>query len=170
MSKCRKLILQLRSFESEKVLQAVDELRKHGWLEDGTLDGLELRHAHLETANLSDASLQRVNLSMADMRWTDLCGADLRGAQLNSANLYRANMAEVDLDGVNLIRANLQSVRNLTDNELVRARSMFGATMPDGSIYDGRYALLGDLQMARSRSVDLDDATAMADFHRGFDG
>jgi uncharacterized protein YjbI with pentapeptide repeats len=36
--------------------------------------------------------------------------------------------------------------------------------MPDGSIYDGRFNLPGDLQVARSKNIDLDDTNAMTDF------
>ena len=165
MSKCRQLILQLRSSDNKKVLQAADELRKYGWLGDGTLCGIVLRHVHLKSADLSNASLQRVNLSMADMRWTDLHGADLQDAQLNNTNLYRANMVDVNLDRANLIRANLQSVRHLNENELMRANSMFGATMPDGSRYDGRYNLVGDLANARFASLDPNNPVEMAGFY-----
>jgi uncharacterized protein YjbI with pentapeptide repeats len=165
MNKCRQLILQLRSFDNQKVLWAVDELRKNGWLEDSTLNGLGLRHAHLDTADLSGACLQRADLSMADMRWTDLSRVDLQDAKLNNTNLYRANMDQVNLTGAYLIRANLQSVSNLGEKALMKANALFGATMPDGSIYDGRFNLPGDLQMARFRKIDLDDVHAMASFY-----
>jgi uncharacterized protein YjbI with pentapeptide repeats len=138
LSEMRRLIQQLRSFDNKQVLNAVDELRKHGWLHDRSLNGLDLRHVHLKTADLSGASLLHVDLSMADMRWTDLRGADLKNAQLNHTLLYRSKMKVVRLSGANLIRANLQSASNLSENELAKANALYGATMPDGSIYNGR--------------------------------
>ena len=134
MNRCRQLILQLRSSDNNKVLQAVDQLRKCGWLEDGTLNGVVLSYVHLKMADLYKANLQRVHLNMADMRWTNLCGADLQGAHLNSTNLYRANMEQVKLNKANLIRANLQNVSNLDESELRHVNCMYGAIMPDGSI------------------------------------
>ena len=47
MKKCRQLTQQLRSFDNQKVLWAVDELRKKGWLDDGALNGLEFCHVNL---------------------------------------------------------------------------------------------------------------------------
>jgi uncharacterized protein YjbI with pentapeptide repeats len=165
LSEMRRLIQQLRSFDNKQVLNAVDELRKHGWLHDRSLNGLDLRHVHLKTADLSGASLLHVDLSMADMRWTDLRGADLKNAQLNHTLLYRSKMKVVRLSGANLIRANLQSASNLSENELAKANALYGATMPDGSIYNGRFDLPGDLEIAQSRGVDPGDEKAMADFY-----
>jgi uncharacterized protein YjbI with pentapeptide repeats len=99
------------------------------------------------------------------LRWTNLSGADLQDAQINNANMHQANLEGAKLDGANLIRANLQGARNLSEKDLEKASCLYGATMPDGSLYDGRFDLPGDLQMARFRNVDIQDADAMADFY-----
>ena len=37
--------------------------------------------------------------------------------------------------------------------------------MPDGSIYDGRYQLIHDIEWARISGYDVDDPNSMADFY-----
>jgi len=165
VSKCRKIIYKLHSFNNKEATQALDELRERGCLADGTLNNIDLRHGHLQNANLACASLLHVNLSMVDLRWADLYGADLESAQLNNSNLYRSNMDRVNLSGASLIKTNLQDVQNLNENELGKAHSLRGSTMPDGSIYDGFFSLQGDLQMAVNRNIDPGDVEAMAEFY-----
>jgi uncharacterized protein YjbI with pentapeptide repeats len=81
---------------------------------------------------------------MADLRWADLSLANLAGARLTRANLYKADFSRVNLCGANLFKANLQEARNLTEEQLTQAYRLWGAVMPDGSRYDGRFNLLGD--------------------------
>jgi uncharacterized protein YjbI with pentapeptide repeats len=159
---------RLRHPDNELVLRSVEALRTHGWLENGALEGLNLQYVHLQQANLAMADLQKVNLSMADLRWANLSGANLGGAQLNNANLYRADMGMANLQGANLIKANLQGTRNLSAEQLTQVNRLRGATMPDGSLYDGRFNLSGDIECARGRRVNLNDPKAMAAFYGVF--
>ncbi|MGD8456299.1 MAG: pentapeptide repeat-containing protein [Anaerolineales bacterium] len=159
------LIKKLRSPDNKIVLQAIEGLRVRGLLETGILDQTALRYAHMERADFYKASLRHTDLSMADLRWANLSLADLEGAQLNSANLFQADMSMANLKGANLIRANLQGVHNLKDEQLARANQLFGATMPDGSRYDGRFNLKGDLLTAVTRGVDLKSQDAMKEFY-----
>jgi hypothetical protein len=46
------LIRKMRSPETKLVLEAIAELRARGWLEDGSLRGVLLCHAHLEGSDL----------------------------------------------------------------------------------------------------------------------
>lgn len=159
------IIRKLRSPDNKIVLQAVEELRACGWLEDGTLEGLNLRHVHFQRADLYQANLRKVNLSMADLRWADLSKADLHGAQLSNANLFRADLSKADLNKANLYKANLQGIRNLTDDQLSQAFRLREAIMPDGSRYDGRFNLPGDLESARANHIDINDPDAMTEFY-----
>jgi uncharacterized protein YjbI with pentapeptide repeats len=70
-------------------------------------------------ADRSEAYLFQVNLSKAN-----LFGAFLRGADLSEANLSEANLSE----------ANLRDAK-VTNEQLAIAKSLKGATMPDGSIH-----------------------------------
>jgi uncharacterized protein YjbI with pentapeptide repeats len=165
MSRPAQLLWKLRSSDNEQALQAAEELQALGWLESGVLAGANLRYVHLQTAKLRRADLQKVDLSMADLRWADLSEADLQVAQLNKANLYRSVLSDAKLQGANLIRANLQMARGLNEEQLAQANMLWGATMPDGSPYDGRFNLPGDIALARVRRIDIDDAMALARFY-----
>ena len=78
-----------------------------------TLEGVNLRDAHLQRASLREACLFM---------------ADLRGANLYLADLGRANLAMADLRGADLSRANLRGTdlrgTSLTP-ELLRGRALF---------------------------------------------
>jgi DNA-directed RNA polymerase subunit RPC12/RpoP len=137
-AKQRTLRRQMGSTNRAEAVAAVDELRAHGWLTDGSLKGeffvkadLEgadlrdinlqggsLRHANLHKADLSGAALQGVNLFEADLSGANLTRANLRraepryanleGANLRLADLRNAKMFAADLQGANLSGANLQ--------------------------------------------------------------
>ena len=86
----------------------------------------------------------------------DLFGADLRGANLDGANLRGA-----DLRGAHLYEA------KVSDEEIADCNILFGATMPDGNRYDGRFNLNGDIELARKEDIDPDNAEAMARWYAG---
>jgi len=161
----QELINKMRNPDNKKVLQAVEELRVRGWLNDGSLRGAAFIRVQLQGADLIEANLSFIDFHQADMEFVDLSGADLRGAKLTRANLIGANMSEADLTRANLYKTNLRACRNLTDNQLAKARSLWGAIMPDGGSYDGRYNLPGDIELARYRNVVKNDNQAMADFY-----
>ena len=158
------LIRKLRSPDNKHVLQAIEELRVRGWLEDGTLRGIPLCHVHMEGADLLGADLAKVDFHQASLQWTDLSRANLSGAKLTRINLQGANLSHAILQGADLFKANLLEARNLTDQQLASAKRLYGATMPNNEPYDGRYNLPGDLEFARWGRVDIDDPVAMANF------
>ena len=165
MSTSMRQILKLHRFDNKKVLQAVEELRSCGGLEDGSLEGVDLRYVHLHSADLHNADLKRVNLSLADLRWADLSGADLRGAYLGRTNLYRTDLREANLQGANLIWTNLCCAQNVSIDQLALTTGLFGTAMPDGSIYDGRLTLPGDIEIAYLRGIDFNNPESMANFY-----
>ncbi len=81
----------------------------------------------LKWANLQDADLGEVVLEGADLRETKLQCAFLCAARLAKADLSGANLAEADLSG-----ADLSDARGLTEEQLSKAATLEGATMPDG--------------------------------------
>jgi uncharacterized protein YjbI with pentapeptide repeats len=121
------LITQLRSKLSNK---AVVELRRFGWLTDGSLEGMQLdgahlaesnlRHAHLSGANLMRADLSNAFLTEASLMRADLSNAWLSGALLINANLSGANLEGADLSEATLNEANLSGA-NLKGADLYRA-------------------------------------------------
>lgn len=166
MTTVRELVAKLSSPENKRVLEALAELRARGWLGDGSLAGVPLCYSHMEGADLLGADLREVDLHQAHLEWADLSMANLSGAKLTRANLQGANMSEADLTGADLFKANLLNAGNLGDAQLMTSHRLWGAIMPDGSTYDGRYNLPGDLDFARWGRVNIDDPQAMADFLR----
>lgn len=155
---------KLRSPENKVVLQAVEELRARGWLSDGSLHGIALCKVNLEGADLMGADLSNVDFHQAHLDFADLSMTNLRAAKLSRAYLIGANFSMADLSRADLYKANFRGARNLTDDRLMKALRLWGATMPDGQPYDGRYNLLGDLDLAHWRHINVRDSEAMAEF------
>jgi uncharacterized protein YjbI with pentapeptide repeats len=166
MTTVKALVAKLSNPENKWVLEAVAELRMHGGLSDGSLAGCPLCYSHLEGADLHGADLQRVDLHQAHLEGADLSGANLRGAELTRARLQGANLSGTNFADADLFKANLSGARNVTDEQLASARRLWGAIMCDGSSYDGRYSLPGDLEFASWGGIDVTDSQAMADFFR----
>jgi len=144
LSKKSRLIRQLRTGDFTAISRAVEGLRERGWLTDGSLIGASLAEADLSGVNLSGASLRRVDLSMADLSNANLpgailidanlSGAWLRGTMLRNAEMYLASCEDADLTNATVSVEQLASLKDLRN-----------VTMPDGSQYDGRYNLPGDI-------------------------
>jgi uncharacterized protein YjbI with pentapeptide repeats len=98
-------------------------------LRNTNLSVADLRKSYLVTANLTGA-----NLSQADLDDTKLIGAKLIEADLSGAELQKADLSMADLSGANLSGANLKRAK-VTKKQLDKAKSLQGATMPDGSIH-----------------------------------
>jgi uncharacterized protein YjbI with pentapeptide repeats len=116
------------------------------------LQGANLAGANLAGADLFEANLSGANLSHARLNGANLNGADLRGCKLNEANLSDADLSGVNLSVGDLIRANLRGAKlegarlagadlsqadlsgtQLTKTDLEKAKSIDGATLPDGT-------------------------------------
>lgn len=83
------------------------------YLSGVNLQGITLRHAHLEGADLSNANLIGATLFGNFMDHTNLSNADLRnatliGAKLSKANMQGASLKEAHIKGVNLQEADLR--------------------------------------------------------------
>lgn len=157
------LINRLGSDDHQTALRALWEIRAYGWLWDGLLVRADLSGANLAGADLSGGDLRKVwlvgarlegaDLDESDLAGADLSSADLSGAHLRKANLRRASLAGADLTGLDVDEASLSGCGGL-----------LGATMPDGSRYDGRYRLPGDLDSLRLAGG-LDGDEAFADWY-----
>jgi hypothetical protein len=105
------LIAQMGSQVLGDAIRAVEELRRHGWLYDGSLQGANLGGANLQGANLGGANLQEVILSRANLKVAFLVGANLQATYLVEAHLGSANLTFADLQGAYLQEARLFSTR-----------------------------------------------------------
>ena len=156
---------KLSSRDNWQALQAVEELRVRGWLCDGSLRMIALCHVELQGADLMKADLAHADFHQAHLEYVDLSMSDLRCAKLTRANLHGANFSQTKLTSADLYKANLRDARSLTADQLAQTNRLWGATMPDGKPYDGRFRLPGDLAFAEWAKVDINDPKAMADFY-----
>ncbi len=156
------IISKLRSSENKRVLEAVEELRAHGWLSDGILKNIVLIHAHLEGADLMNADLEGVDFHQAHMEFADLSSANLAGAKMVRATLKSANLSNADIAGADLFKANLVNAIGLTPAQLRTVKRLIGATLPDGKLYDGRYNLEGDMEFLAWSRIDPNNPADMA--------
>jgi len=111
------------------------------------LSGARLVDAHLEGASLDDSiregeSLMNdppgmvykgpaINLENAILR-----GAHLEGANLLNAHLCKADLEGTYLEGTDLRGADLSEAKGWTAEQLSAAKSLEGATMPNGQKYE----------------------------------
>ncbi len=101
-------------------------------LTDDTLTGATLTGTYLTGATLTDANLTGATLTGTYLTDATLTDAILTGANLTGAHLTDATLTNATLQGAILDRANLLGA-NVTQEQLKKAKSLQGATMPDGS-------------------------------------
>lgn len=90
-----------------------------------------------QRAYLFVLSRRRHRLAHADLSYLNLQGIDLRGANLRHANLHHTDLRHARLAGADLSGADL-SLADLHDGQLDGVHSLEGATLPDGSLYEGK--------------------------------
>lgn len=90
---------------------------------------------NLRGATLHGAALGWLHLSGADLSNANLWRADLGGPKLSEAILITANLHGAILYGAKLSGAILKDATGITTEQLDKAKSLKGATMPDGSIH-----------------------------------
>ena len=88
----KELIARMGSPVQDVAVEAAAELRRRGWLTDGSLQGANLEAANLQGARLWGAELQRARLRGAKLQGARLWGAKLQGAHLGFANLQGASL------------------------------------------------------------------------------
>ena len=94
---------------------------------------IDLGKANFSGIVLFAPTLSGVNLNGVSLVSADLKEADFVGADLGSSFLQNADLTDADLSGANLQDAVISS------EQLRQVKSLEGATMPDGTLYDGRY-------------------------------
>ncbi len=153
-AKKQQLIRQMQNIDNTLALQAIEQLRRHHWLTDGSLVGAQLSQSDLRWADLREADLRKATLDGAQLRGADLIGADLqqswlmvcdlREALLSYANLQDAEMrgaimVGVDLSFANLSRADLRHAdlqgANLT-GAILTETNLQGTNLISATIHD----------------------------------
>lgn len=87
------------------------------------LAGTNLGSATLTRANLQNAVLERADLSSASLAGTNLSGAYLRDANLAGASLVGADLSRTYFWGTNLRGADLIDAREMTPEQIKRAKN-----------------------------------------------
>jgi len=172
------LIAQMGSSVKDVAIAAAEDLRRHGWLYDGSLRWANLDRADLTGANLFEASLSGAYLngtnlsgavlSKANLRGAYLNGANLSGAYLRVAELFEADLFKADLFGADLFGADLRgtylfeanlSAANLSAANLSGA-DLMGADLAEADLRwanldraDLRGAIVTDEQLAQAGSL-----------------
>lgn len=172
-----KLINQLGSWDNTLAMQAADELRLRGWLQDGSARDASLIGADLRSVRLVGADLRGVSLHEAKLQSASLLNAKLQGANLDGANLEKAlffvrtvykngqvDYSEAALKGASLRRTNLHSAQ-VRDDQLAEAGALRGAIMPNGKRYNGRFNLDREFELIDPRGLDTTNPQEMADFY-----
>jgi hypothetical protein len=167
------LIAQLGSCNKMISDNALIELKAHGWFLDGTL-----KKAFLLSANLCDDSLNYGNLSGAILdssilqrtNWTDsdlenahMTFCDLRGAVFTPRE-KDATEAPANMKGVSLYHSDLLGA-SISFDQFILLYSLWGARMPDGTRYDGRYNLQGDIEIHAKLCPNLLNTRDWANFY-----
>ena len=117
------------------VLRALDKERKSlliQFLQESQLINTTNTIIYLWDADLSDIDLNEVILSHVDLSFVNLSGASLVSADLRGAFLRETDLTDANLKGADLTGANLNKAR-VTIKQLDTAKSLKGATMPDGT-------------------------------------
>jgi uncharacterized protein YjbI with pentapeptide repeats len=111
-------------------------------LSNSYLSGTDLRGADLNSAYLKDAFLNGADLTDASLFHADLTNANLSRADLTGADLigedYRTSedrFLGADLTNADLSNANLTGAK-VTSEQLAKAKTLEGATMPNGQRYE----------------------------------
>jgi uncharacterized protein YjbI with pentapeptide repeats len=119
-------------------LEAIDLGRDS--LRGANLRGVDLRSGNLSSADLEGADLGNIgwnDASFAALIWIyvrDLFSNSPSSAKLSGINLSKADLSGADLSAADLSGANIQGATGVTNQRLEQqARSLEGATMPDGS-------------------------------------
>jgi uncharacterized protein YjbI with pentapeptide repeats len=102
--------------------------------------GTDLTSADLTGSNLSSgwlmyATLHNANLSDIYLKGSKLEYSNLRNANLSHSKLTGANLTAADLTDANLTDADLTDAI-VTSEQLATAKSLKGATMPDGTKHE----------------------------------
>jgi BTB/POZ domain-containing protein KCTD9 len=171
----QRLIIQMGSQDNGIALQGLKELKAHGWVKVGSLQGADLRRANLQGANLREANLQDANLFNSNLEGANLSEANVQDANLWNVNLHKANLREANLHKANLWQANLDRANlrgtNLQDSNLwsvnlqgadLTLAKLQGADLGWAKL-QGANLKYANLQGADLRFAKFDEATILPD-------
>ncbi|WP_238625188.1 pentapeptide repeat-containing protein [Aggregatilinea lenta] len=150
------LIRDLGSSERSVSSHALQEIKVHGWHQDGSLNDAYLFGTDLSGLDLSITVMQRANLGEANLQKTGFWGADLQRAFFIDANLVLSQLGATNLRGALLSYADLEDAElNRSD---LRGASLVGANLRGASFLLADLSNV-DLTGANLEGVRLDGTT-----------
>ena len=108
--------------------------------------------------------------SLVQTQWFD---TNLEGASLDQADLQGASFtiysidgfyAEANIHNASFWKANLRGA-TIRPQQLLITKTLLGAIMPDGNMYDGRYNFPYDLDLFQKMGGVISDQTKLAEFY-----
>lgn len=155
------LLEDLKSTSVSPAVNALDRLRREGWLDDDYFVGKDLQSANWEGAHIGKLNFKGANLAKVNFQKVT-CFDSRQAHQVNftkanfrQANLQKANLQYVNFEGASFQSANLQYAQ-LTNANL-RETDLWGAQLEG---VDLRFAYLNqaNLKSARLRGACLSGA------------
>lgn len=159
------LIREMGSQDNGVALRAVEELRAHGWLMDGSLRGTTLHKANLQGSGLRFADLQGVRFFEVNLEGADLLGANLQETSLCVVNFQRAKLVSTnlrsslifvcDMRGAMVLQTNLQDAH-------VQLTDFSGAFLLDSNL-QGIQLQDSNLRGVQLGNIDLQNISGLTD-------
>lgn len=157
------MLFRLKSRVNSEVIRAIEELRRHDWLTDGTLNNFQIENANMTAVDLSHANIKQIRLVGvtgtaarfygSDMEECGIIGSIFNNAQFSGAKLANAKLqfnefkgadfGQADLRGVNFSYSDLTGAKfkiyvwTKASNRWAWQHAMFDETtiLPDGSTW-----------------------------------
>jgi len=127
-NKAYKDIPPQRSIEIQTALNVLAR-RKMDELELAEDRYLNLSLCNLRNAYLGKSNLSRTNLWRSDLSYAYIGKANLQNAYMGKANLQMADFSNANLEGVNFKESDLRKAKNLTAEQLSKAKTLYLAKL-----------------------------------------
>lgn len=165
-------------FIIEKTKNQEDEEKRISILRDSISKEMRVNSKEcldkLNTYDNKEALLTNQFFAGCDFEEMVLDGENFSGTNFEGACFINASMIGADLTGCILMKADFTNAKlsyadftNASIDILIleHAHSLWKAKMPNGSYYDGRFNLVGDLEMAKKMGYDLSDVNQYNQFY-----
>jgi len=109
-------------------------------------DSVERRRLIMQLENQDSSIVQQVIADLRGRGWLD--DGALYGWFLKRANFSGIDLRHINMNGLGLYRCNLTDAEINTE-QFFQLNDLRRCIMPDGSLYNGRFALHGDIEWAK---------------------
>lgn len=143
------------------------------------LENASLANAILKSSNLRYAWLYNINFESADLRWanienanifkTNFNGTDFYHTNFNYTNFYKTDLRNTFLKKstfkmANILESNLADAK-IEMHQLAKANRLRGSIMPNSARYNGCLNLIGDIEDAKEKGINVNISQNMANWY-----